>query len=121
MVTVVAGGLAVLPLWVLSPTLPLLGLGAFLMQFMVHGAWGVIPAHINELSPTRVRGFLPGFSYQLGVVFAASSPFIQASLSRHYGYGYVMGIFVTIAMVVTIAVIALGPEEHGTSFKPSEA
>ncbi|HXM67781.1 MAG TPA: MFS transporter [Candidatus Acidoferrum sp.] len=116
MVTSVLGGLVVLPLWVLSPTLSLLGLGAFLMQFMVHGAWGVIPAHINELSPNRVRGFLPGFSYQLGVVFAASAPFIQASLSRHYSYGYVMGIFVAIAMVITIIVIAAGPEEHGTSF-----
>jgi SHS family lactate transporter-like MFS transporter len=119
MVTVVVGGLFVLPLWVLSPTLSLLGLGAFLMQFMVHGAWGVIPAHINELSPTRVRGFLPGFAYQLGVVFAASAPFIQASLSRRYSYGYVMGVFVAIAMVVTIIVIAAGPEEHGTSFQSS--
>jgi SHS family lactate transporter-like MFS transporter len=116
MATAVIGGLVVLPLWVLSPTLFLLGLGAFLMQFMVHGAWGVIPAHINELSPNRVRGFLPGFSYQLGVVFAASAPFIQASLSHHYGYGYVMGTFVAIAMIVTILVIVAGPEEHGTSF-----
>jgi SHS family lactate transporter-like MFS transporter len=116
MATSVAGGIIVLPLWVLSPTLSLLGLGAFLMQFMVHGAWGVIPAHINELSPSRVRGFLPGFSYQLGVVFAASAPFIQASLSRRYSYGYVMGIFVAIAMVVTIIVISKGPEEHGTLF-----
>jgi MFS transporter, SHS family, lactate transporter len=116
MVASVVGGLVVLPLWVLSPTLSLLALGAFLMQFMVHGAWGVIPAHINELSPNRVRGFLPGFCYQLGVVFAASAPFIQASLSRHYSYGYVMGIFVAIAMVITIIVIAAGPEEHGTSF-----
>ena len=114
-----------LPLWVLSPTLFLLGVGAFLMQFMVHGAWGVIPAHINELSSNRVRGFLPGFCYQLGVVFAASAPLIQASLTRHYSYGYVMGTFGAIAMVITIIVIAAGPEEHGMSFgntpAPSEA
>ena len=53
-----------IPLWVFSPTIALIALGAFLMQFMVQGAWGVIPAHLNELSPDPVRGFLPGFAYQ---------------------------------------------------------
>jgi SHS family lactate transporter-like MFS transporter len=106
----------VIPLWVFSPGLSLLALGAFFMQFMVHGAWGVIPAHINELSPDRVRGFLPGFSYQLGVVFAASAPFIEASLSRRFSYGQVMGTFVAFAMMITIIVIAVGPEAHRVMF-----
>ncbi|MGC1601233.1 MAG: MFS transporter [Candidatus Acidiferrales bacterium] len=116
MLSAVVGGLVVIPLWVFSPGLSLLALGAFLMQFMVHGAWGVIPAHINELSPDRVRGFLPGFSYQLGVVFAASAPFIEASLSRRFSYGQVMGTFVGLAMVVTTMVIAAGPEAHRVAF-----
>ncbi len=54
-----------LPLWAFAPSAPLLMLGAFLMQFMVQGAWGVIPAHLAELSPDSVRGFLPGFGYQM--------------------------------------------------------
>jgi SHS family lactate transporter-like MFS transporter len=116
MLTAVLGGLVVIPLWVFSPGLSLLALGAFFMQFMVHGAWGVIPAHINELSPDRVRGFLPGFSYQLGVVFAASAPFIEASLSRRFSYGQVMGTFVAFAMMITIIVIAVGPEAHRVMF-----
>ena len=61
-----------IPLWAFSPTLGLLVAGAFLMQFMVQGAWGVIPAHITELSPDSVRGFLPGFAYQCGVLIAGS-------------------------------------------------
>jgi SHS family lactate transporter-like MFS transporter len=116
MLTAVLGGLVVIPLWVFSPGLSLLALGAFLMQFMVHGAWGVIPAHINELSPDRVRGFLPGFCYQLGVVLAASAPFIEASLSRRFSYGQVMGTFVGIAMMIAIMVIAAGPEAHRVAF-----
>jgi SHS family lactate transporter-like MFS transporter len=116
MLTAVLGGFVVIPLWVFSPGLSLLAFGAFLMQFMVHGAWGVIPAHINELSPDRVRGFLPGFSYQLGVVFAASAPFIEASLSRRFSYGHVMGTFVGLAMIITIMVIAAGPEAHSVVF-----
>jgi MFS transporter, SHS family, lactate transporter len=116
MLTAVLGGLVVIPLWVFSPGLSLLALGAFFMQFMVHGAWGVIPAHINELSPDRLRGFLPGFSYQLGVVFAASAPFIEASLSRRFSYGQVMGTFVAFAMLITIIVIAAGPEAHRVVF-----
>ena len=50
-------------------------IGVFLMQFFVQGAWGVVPAHINELSPDHLRGFFPGFAYQLGVMFAASIPY----------------------------------------------
>ena len=116
MITAVLGGLVVIPLWVFSPRVSLIALGAFLMQFMVHGAWGVIPAHINELSPDRVRGFLPGFSYQLGVVFAATAPFVEASLSRRFSYGQVMGTFAGLAMMITIIVIAAGPEAHQVAF-----
>src|ERR1700738_4723953 len=59
-----------IPLWAYSHTVPTLALGGFLMQFMVQGAWGVIPAHLNELSPPAVRGTLPGFAYQVGNFFS---------------------------------------------------
>src|ERR1051325_8302958 len=62
--------LVVIPLWAFSPSLGLLVLGGFLMQFMVQGAWGIIPAHLSELAPDSVRGFLPGFAYQCGVLMA---------------------------------------------------
>ncbi|MDQ2919677.1 MAG: MFS transporter, partial [Verrucomicrobiota bacterium] len=61
-------GILMIPLWVFSNSLAMLAAGGFLMQFMVQGAWGVIPAHINELSPPQLRGFFPGFAYQIGVL-----------------------------------------------------
>jgi len=75
-----------IPLWVYSRTLPLLALGGFLMKFMVQGAWGVIPAHLNELSPPTVRGTLPGFAYQVGNFFSSRNAVIQARLAENrYG------------------------------------
>ena len=90
------------------------------MQFMVQGAWGVIPAHVNELSPGPLRGFFPGFAYQLGVLIAASAPYIEAVMSRRMGYGQAMGAFAAIAFALGAIVIALGPEAHRVSFSPSE-
>ena len=116
MITAAIGGLLVIPLWVFSPGIALIALGAFLMQFMVQGAWGVVPAHINELSPDRMRGFLPGFSYQVGVLIAATAPFIEATMSRRFTYAQVMGTFAGIVMVVAIFVIGLGPEAHRIAF-----
>jgi SHS family lactate transporter-like MFS transporter len=74
--------LPLIPLWVYSRTLPMLAVGGFLMQFMVQGAWGVIPAHLNELSPPGVRGTLPGFAYQVGNFFASRNSVIQAKLAE---------------------------------------
>ena len=116
MVRAAIGGLFVIPLWVFSPGVALIALGAFLMQFMVQGAWGVIPAHINELSPDRMRGFLPGFSYQVGVLIAATAPYIEASMSHRFSYAQVMGTFAGIAMIVAMFVIGLGPEAHRIAF-----
>jgi len=116
MITAVVGGLFVIPVWVFSPIVGVTALGAFLMQFMVQGAWGVIPAHINELSPDRLRGFLPGFAYQVGVLIAATAPFIEASMTHRFSYAQVMGTFAGITMIVAIAVIGLGPEAHRIAF-----
>ncbi len=105
-----------IPIWIAAPNFPLILLGAFLMQFMVQGAWGVIPAHINELSPDTLRGFFPGFAYQLGVLFAASSAYLEAVMSKHMTYGHAMGIFAAIVLIVGALVIAGGPEARGIGF-----
>jgi MFS transporter, SHS family, lactate transporter len=108
--------LILIPAWIAAPTLAVILVGAFLMQFMVQGAWGVIPAHINELSPDNLRGFFPGFAYQLGVLIASFSASIEAVLGKSMTYGHAMGIFAAIVLVVGAVVIALGPEAHGVKF-----
>jgi len=106
----------VIPLWAFAPSAALLWVGAFFMQFMVQGAWGVIPAHITELAPDSVRGFLPGFAYQVGVLIAATAPYIEASMTHRFSYAQVMGTFAGITMIVAVAVIGLGPEAHRITF-----
>ena len=79
----------VIPLWAYSHAVPWLALGGFLMQFMVQGAWGVIPAHLNELSPPSVRGTFPGFAYQLGNLLASKNAVLQARVAeQRYGGSY---------------------------------
>jgi SHS family lactate transporter-like MFS transporter len=104
------------PLWTFSPTLSLLILGAFIMQFMVQGAWGVVPAHITELSPDSVRGFVPGFAYQCGVLIAGSISYIQARAATHYSYARVMSTSMWIICLVAIVVVAVGREKRGVEF-----
>jgi SHS family lactate transporter-like MFS transporter len=116
MVTSALLALLLIPLWVFAPTAALIALGAFLMQFMVQGAWGVIPAHLNELSPGPLRGFFPGFAYQVGVLIAASAPLVQASMTRHFSYAQVMGTFAACVFVIAAIVIGCGPEAHRVSF-----
>jgi MFS transporter, SHS family, lactate transporter len=116
MIGAIVLALVLIPAWIAAPTFAVILLGAFLMQFMVQGAWGVIPAHINELSPDNLRGFFPGFAYQLGVLFAASSATIEKVMERHMTYGHAMGIFAAIVLVVGAVVIAFGPEAHGVKF-----
>ena len=105
-----------IPLWAYAPTLPLLILGGFTMQFMVQGAWGVIPAHINELAPDSVRGFLPGFAYQCGVAVAGTVAYIEAVFADHMTYATAMAL--TAVTVFTLGAIAAwaGRERHGVAF-----
>jgi SHS family lactate transporter-like MFS transporter len=117
MVTATLCGLLVVPLWVFAPSTPFIVAGAFLMQFMVQGAWGVIPAHINELSPHALRGFFPGFAYQLGVLAAASITYVEAVLGEHFTYAQAMGLLAAGMLAGAALVIALGPEAKGTSFR----
>ncbi|HLX42509.1 MAG TPA: MFS transporter [Bryobacteraceae bacterium] len=105
-----------IPLWVFAPSMPLVMVGAFIMQFMVQGAWGVIPAHINELSPPQVRGFFPGFAYQIGVLIASSVAYIEALLGEHFTYATAMATLAAGVFLLGAVVIWAGPEAKGVSF-----
>ncbi len=110
-------GLAVVPFWIAGHSPWRIIIGVFLMQFFVQGAWGVIPAHINELSPNHLRGFFPGFAYQLGVMFAASIPYLESYLGERFTYTQSMGGLVTAVFIIAFIVTALGPEAKGVSFR----
>jgi len=108
--------IVVIPLWAFSKTVPLLVVGGFTMQFMVQGAWGVIPAHINELAPDPVRGFLPGFAYQCGVAVAGTVAYIEAIFADRMTYATAMAF--TAATVFILGAIAAwaGKEKRGVAF-----
>jgi SHS family lactate transporter-like MFS transporter len=108
----------VIPLWAFSQGAAMLAVGAFIMQFFVQGAWGVIPAHLNELSPPDVRGTFPGFSYQLGNFFAASNLTIQAILAEKFdkNYGLALAIVAGIVALAVAGLAGFGPHAHGVRF-----
>jgi|SRR5690242_1583811 len=114
----IALGAAVLaiPLWAFAPTLWLLVVGAFLMQFLVQGAWGVIPAHITELSPDSVRGFLPGFAYQCGVALAGAIGWLEARFAEHLDYAWAMALTAATVFLLGALVARVGPERRGVAF-----
>jgi len=113
--------LPMIPLWAWSHTAVMLAVGGFLMQFMVQGAWGIVPAHLNELSPPSVRAILPGFAYQLGnLAMARMGPF-QAGIAESHGgdYGYILSWTIAVVAVALIAVTAFGPEAHAAELRVS--
>ncbi len=107
--------LPVLRLWAFSTTPLLLGLGAFLMQICVQGAWGVVPVYLNELSPAAIRGTFPGLVYQVGNFLASANANIQVALAEHFNGDYAMALAIVVGVVaVVIAVmVALGREPRG--------
>jgi MFS transporter, SHS family, lactate transporter len=107
---------AMIPLWAYAPTTVLLVLGAFLMQFMVQGAWGVIPAHITELSPDGVRGFLPGFAYQCGVLLAGSVAYVETVFARYTSFANAMALTAATVFTLAAVVVAGGQERRGAAF-----
>ncbi len=111
-------GLAILviPLWAFAPSTPWLVAGAFAMQFMVQGAWGVIPAHISELSPDSVRGFLPGFAYQCGVLLASSVAYVEALFAAHASYATSMALTALSVFLFAMGMAVLGRERKGVEF-----
>ncbi|HUA54205.1 MAG TPA: MFS transporter [Candidatus Sulfotelmatobacter sp.] len=99
--------LPIIPVWAFSSSVLWLTVGAFLLQIMVQGAWGVVPVHLNELSPEGVRGTLPGFVYQLGNLFAAVNATLQATIAESHGGDYAIGLALVAGVTaVVVAVIA---------------
>ncbi|MGA8272736.1 MAG: MFS transporter [Candidatus Sulfotelmatobacter sp.] len=112
-----------IPLWAYSHTVPMLALGGFLMQFMVQGAWGVIPAHLNELSPPAVRGTFPGFAYQLGNFLSSWNGVKQARIAeQRYGGMFAPVLAWTVLIVATLVtlVTASGRERRGADLSNVE-
>jgi SHS family lactate transporter-like MFS transporter len=99
----------IIPLWAYSHTVPMLALGGFLMQFMVQGAWGVVPAHLNELSPPAVRGTFPGFAYQLGNFLSSWNGVKQARLAeQRFGGVFAPVMAWTVLIVATLVAVVAG-------------
>jgi SHS family lactate transporter-like MFS transporter len=116
-------GILLIPSWVFVPATPVLVLGGFLMQFMVQGAWGVVPVHLNELSPPMLRGTFPGLAYQLGNLAAAYAAQQQAWLAERFftkngmpNYALTMAMVVLVVFAAIIFLAAIGPEERGKEF-----
>lgn len=116
-------GMLLIPLWIFAPSTGLLIVGGFLIQFMVQGAWGVVPVHLNELSPPDFRGTFPGLVYQLGNFAAAYAAQQQAWLAEQFrlpngrpNYALTMAMIQSIVFVAVIVLTAIGPEERGKEF-----
>jgi MFS transporter, SHS family, lactate transporter len=105
--------LPLLPLFAASHALGLVCLGSFLMQFLVQGAWGIIPAHLTELSPAEIRGFYPGVTYQLGNCLAAFNLPIQERLAASHSYTFAIGATMVPVFVAVAVLVAMGKEARG--------
>jgi SHS family lactate transporter-like MFS transporter len=110
--------LPVIPLWAFAATPLLLALGAFLIQVAVQGAWGIVPVHLNELSPAMARGLFPGFAYQLGNLIASRNGPFQAWFAAQHGgnYGLALALVAGTTAVVLSVWTALGPERRDVDF-----
>jgi SHS family lactate transporter-like MFS transporter len=113
--------LPMIPLWAYSHTAFMLAIGGFLMQFMVQGSWGIVPAHLNELSPPAVRAILPGFAYQLGnLLMSWMGPFQAGIAESHDGdYAFILAWTLAVVSVALILVTALGPEARAVALEVS--
>src|SRR6059058_2328757 len=116
-------GMLLIPVWILAPSTALLIMGGFLIQFMVQGEWGVVPVHLNELSPPQFRGTFPGLAYQLGNFAAAYAAQQQAWLAEHFrlpngepNYALTMALVEAVVFLVIIFLAAIGREERGKEF-----
>jgi SHS family lactate transporter-like MFS transporter len=116
-------GMLLIPLWIFAPTTALLIIGGFFMQFMVQGAWGVVPVHLNELSPPEFRGTFPGLAYQLGNFAAAYAAQQQAWLAERFrdangraNYAITMACVEFVVFVAIIILAAVGREARGIEF-----
>jgi MFS transporter, SHS family, lactate transporter len=114
--------LPMIPLWVLGTNAVLLAAGAFLLQVMVQGAWGIVPAHLNELAPPSVRGTFPGLAYQMGNLLAAGTATLQSGIAERTsgGYALALGAMTAVVAVVLAVTAMLGPEAKGARFEAGE-
>jgi SHS family lactate transporter-like MFS transporter len=120
MIAALAVSLAVIPAWAFGGSLAVLAIGAFVMQVGVQGAWGIIPAHLNELSPDAARGLMPGLAYQLGILFAAGTNTIEYALRDRLGYAWALAAFEITNIALLMTVVGLGSERKGKSFLRTE-
>jgi len=116
MIAALGLSLLMIPLWAFGGNLTILMCAAFLMQAGVQGAWGVIPVHLNELSADATRGLMPGFTYQLGILFASPTNTIQYALRDHVGYQWAMAGFEIVTILMLTVLLLFGSERHGRSF-----
>jgi SHS family lactate transporter-like MFS transporter len=114
--------LPVIPFWAFGSTPLILGIGAFLIQVSVQGAWGIIPVHLNELSPPEIRATFPGFVYQLGNLIASRNLPIQVTIAEAYGnnYGLAMASVVGTVAVIIILLVLWGPERRGVAMADAQ-
>ncbi|HEY8998658.1 MAG TPA: MFS transporter, partial [Edaphobacter sp.] len=113
-----------IPIWAWSHTIPMLALGGFLMQFCVQGAFGIIPAHLNELSPGPVRAVFPGFAYQLGNLCSSRNGVFQAAIARRYNGDVlttVMSWTVVVGALAIAVVTGFGREARGEDWSRADA
>ncbi|MFZ0663405.1 MAG: MFS transporter [Acidobacteriaceae bacterium] len=115
-----AAALLSIPAWAFGTTVLALVLGSCAMQAGVQGAWGVIPAHINELSPPSVRGLFPGFVYQLGFLIASPATMIELKLKEMLGYSWALTVFEGAVIVTLFFLFYFGPEARGKDFSALE-
>ena len=118
--TVILVALMALPViyfWASAQTAAMLALGAFLMQICVQGAWGVVPVHLNELSPGHVRGTFAGTVYQLGNLIASINAVFQAELAESgkqflglQHYSLALAVVACFAALLIATMMFLGPE-----------
>ncbi len=116
MVGALGVSLLVIPAWAFGGSLLVLAAAAFFMQMGVQGAWGIIPAHLNELSPDAARGLVPGLAYQLGILLAAPVNTIEYALRNRIGYGWALASFETATILILAALLLLGSEQKGRHF-----
>ncbi len=116
MMLALAGAIVAIPLWAYTSSMLWVVVGAFVMQFMVQGAWGVVPAHLTELSPDAVRGFLPGFGYQMGVLLASPVNYAEAAVARHTSYAVAMSLMAAAFFVMGIIAAGAGKERLAARF-----
>ena len=106
-----------MPAWAFGTTLLALVIGSCAMQAGVQGAFGVIPAHLNELSPAAIRGLFPGFVYQLGVLFSSSTPSVETTMANHMGYRWALTSFESVVIAILLLLFWFGPENRGRDFR----